>query len=91
MYATPGLPGTLGGDSVRMVIATPLNDVNSTLNRLAMLELLVGLIVLAVVAAIAFWLVGRELRPLCGSRTRPRPSQAATSHSASPRRRPVPR
>jgi two-component system OmpR family sensor kinase len=64
MYATPGLPGTLGGDSVRMVIATPLNDVNSTLNRLAMLELLVGLIVLAVVAAIAFWLVRRELRPL---------------------------
>jgi two-component system OmpR family sensor kinase len=29
-----------------------------------MLELLVGLIVLAVVAAIAFWLVRRELRPL---------------------------
>ena len=64
MYATPGLPGTLGGDRVRMVIATPLNDVNSTLNRLAMLELLVGLIVLVVVAAIAFWLVRRELRPL---------------------------
>jgi two-component system, OmpR family, sensor kinase len=64
MYATPGIPGTLGGASVRMVIATPLHDVNSTLNRLAMLELLVGLIVLAVVAVIAFWLVRRELRPL---------------------------
>ena len=63
VYATPGLP-TLGGASVRTVIATPLHDVNSTLNRLAMLELLVGLIVLAVVAAIAFWLVRRELRPL---------------------------
>ena len=49
---------------VRLAIATPLHDVNSTLNRLAMLELLVGLIVLAVVAAIAFWLVRRELRPL---------------------------
>ena len=64
MYATPGIPGTLGGLNVRMVIATPLHDVNSTLNRLAMLELLVGLIVLAVVAVIAFWLVRRELRPL---------------------------
>jgi two-component system OmpR family sensor kinase len=53
-----------GSASVRLAIATPLHDVNSTLNRLAMLELLVGLIVLAVVAAIAFWLVRRELRPL---------------------------
>ena len=63
MYATPGLADA-GSGTVRMVIATPLHDVNSTLNRLAMLELLVGLIVLAVVAAIAFWLVRRELRPL---------------------------
>ena len=58
-------PGrTAAATAVRLVIATPLHDVNSTLNRLAMLELLVGLIVLAVVAAIAFWLVRRELRPL---------------------------
>jgi two-component system OmpR family sensor kinase len=53
-----------GSTPVRLAIATPLHDVNSTLNRLVMLELLVGLIVLAVVAAIAFWLVRRELRPL---------------------------
>jgi two-component system OmpR family sensor kinase len=53
-----------GSTPVRLVIAAPLHDVNSTLNRLVMLELLVGLIVLAVVAAIAFWLVRRELRPL---------------------------
>ena len=63
MYVTPGQADG-GSAPVRLAIATPLHDVNSTLNRLAMLELLVGLIVLAVVAAIAFWLVRRELRPL---------------------------
>ena len=63
VYVTHGQADE-GPASVRLAIATPLNDVNSTLNRLAMLELLVGLIVLAVVAAIAFWLVRRELRPL---------------------------
>jgi two-component system OmpR family sensor kinase len=63
VYVTHG-QATDGSTPVRLVIATPLQDVNSTLNRLAMLELLVGLIVLAVVAAIAFWLVRRELRPL---------------------------
>ena len=63
VYVTHGQADE-GSASVRLAIATPLNDVNSTLNRLAMLELLVGLIVLAVVAAIAFWLVRRELRPL---------------------------
>ncbi len=63
VYVTHGQANE-GSASVRLAIATPLHDVNSTLNRLAMLELLVGLIVLAVVAAIAFWLVRRELRPL---------------------------
>src|SRR6476661_6678673 len=65
-YRVYVIPGQANGGSapVRLAIATPLHDVNSTLNRLAMLELLVGLIVLAVVAAIAFWLVRRELRPL---------------------------
>jgi two-component system OmpR family sensor kinase len=62
VYVTRGQ--AIGGAPVRLVIATPLHDVNSTLNRLVMLELLVGLIVLAVVAVIAFWLVRRELRPL---------------------------
>ncbi len=63
VYVTHGQAGD-GSTPVRLVIAAPLHDVNSTLNRLVMLELLVGLIVLAVVAAIAFWLVRRELRPL---------------------------
>ncbi len=65
VYVTPGQANDGSTPTpVRLVIATPLHDVNSTLNRLVMLELLVGLIVLAVVAAIAFWLVRRELRPL---------------------------
>ena len=42
----------------------PLSDVRSTLDRLAMLELLIGLAVLAAVAAAAYVLVRRELRPL---------------------------
>jgi len=63
VYVTQGQANG-GSTPVRLAIAAPLHDVNSTLNRLAMLELLVGLVVLAVVAAIAFWLVRRELRPL---------------------------
>ncbi len=48
----------------RLVIAMPLSEVNSTLNRLALLELIVGLAVLAGVALLAYLFVRRELRPL---------------------------
>ena len=48
----------------RLVMAIPLSDVNSTLNRLAVLELLVGLAVLAATAVLAYLLVRRELAPL---------------------------
>jgi two-component system, OmpR family, sensor kinase len=48
----------------RLVIAMPLSEVNSTLNRLALLELIVGLAVLGGVALIAYLLVRHELRPL---------------------------
>jgi len=48
----------------RLAIAISLSDVNSTLNRLAMLELVVGLAVLAAIAALAYLLVRRELAPL---------------------------
>jgi two-component system OmpR family sensor kinase len=48
----------------KLVIAMPLSDVDSTLNRLVVLEVVVGLAVLAGVAALAYLLVRRELRPL---------------------------
>jgi two-component system, OmpR family, sensor kinase len=48
----------------KLVIAMPLSDVDSTLNRLVLLEVVVGLAVLAGVAALAYLLVRRELRPL---------------------------
>ena len=53
-----------GAIPAKLVIAAPLSDVNSTLNRLTILELVVGAIVLAVVAALALYVVRRELRPL---------------------------
>jgi two-component system OmpR family sensor kinase len=48
----------------RLVIAIPLGDVNSTLNRLALLALVAGLVVVGVVAVLAYLLVRRTLRPL---------------------------
>jgi two-component system, OmpR family, sensor kinase len=56
--------GGTGSPQNRLVIAMPLDDVNSTLNKLVALELVVGLIVLAVVGGIAFLIVRRELQPL---------------------------
>ena len=53
-----------GPTNGRLVMAVPLSDVNSTLNRLAVLELLVGLSVLAAIAVLAYLLVRRELAPL---------------------------
>jgi two-component system OmpR family sensor kinase len=48
----------------RYAIAVPLADVNSTLERLAVLELVVGLAVLAAGGTLAYVLVRRELQPL---------------------------
>ncbi|MDX6593347.1 MAG: two-component system, OmpR family, sensor kinase [Gaiellales bacterium] len=53
-----------GSEGSRLVMAIPLSDVHSTLDRLALLELLIGAIVLAAVAVIAYLVVRRELRPL---------------------------
>jgi two-component system OmpR family sensor kinase len=50
--------------NARLVMAIPLADVNSTLNRLALLELLIGLVVLAALGVLAYLLVRRELEPL---------------------------
>ncbi|MDX6519973.1 MAG: two-component system, OmpR family, sensor kinase [Gaiellales bacterium] len=60
----PGGPTTAGTPDARLAIAIPLSDVRSTLNRLALLEALIGLVVLAAVGVIAYLLVRRELRPL---------------------------
>jgi two-component system, OmpR family, sensor kinase len=64
VLSSVGGPGPQLGTGSRLVIAMPLNDVNSTLNRLVLLEVVVGLAVLAGVAALAYVLVRRELRPL---------------------------
>jgi two-component system OmpR family sensor kinase len=57
-------PGPRLNEGAKLVIAIPLSDVNSTLNRLVLLEVVVGLVVLALVAGLAYVLVRRELRPL---------------------------
>ena len=56
--------GPIAVTNARLVIAIPLSDVRSTLDRLALLELLIGAVVLAAVAALAYLLVRHELRPL---------------------------
>jgi two-component system, OmpR family, sensor kinase len=61
-YRVRAIP--IDGTTSRLVMAVPLADVNSTLDRLALLELLIGVLVLAAVAVIAYLLVRRELRPL---------------------------
>ena len=65
VYAQP-LTLVFGGSSenVTEVSAIPLSDVNSTLNKLTALEILVGAIVLAAVGGLAYALVRVELRPL---------------------------
>ena len=47
-----------------LLIGTPLTDVDSTLHRLLLIELLVTLLVLAAIAALGLWVVGLGLRPL---------------------------
>jgi two-component system OmpR family sensor kinase len=61
---TDGSPGPVLNPTARLVLAIPLTDFNSTLNRLTLLELLVGLIVVGCVATLAYILVRREFRPL---------------------------
>jgi two-component system, OmpR family, sensor kinase len=62
VVTAPSAPG--GGGHARLAIAIPLSDVHSTLDRLALLELLIGLVVLGAIAAVAYLLVRHELRPL---------------------------
>jgi two-component system OmpR family sensor kinase len=52
------------GEPLRFVLGIPLDDVESTLGRLLLLELLVGLGVLAAIGGAGWWLVRLGLRPL---------------------------
>lgn len=58
------LPNGLTGEIARFVVAIPLADLNSTLRRLVLIELLVGLGVLGAITASGLWLVRLGLRPL---------------------------
>ncbi len=52
------------GGTYHFVIGIPLADMNSTLSRLVLIEILVGLGVLAAVGGAGYWLVRLGLRPL---------------------------
>jgi len=47
-----------------VVVAIPLSDVEDTLGRLLLIELLVSAAVLGALAVLSWWIVRRELRPL---------------------------
>lgn len=47
-----------------LIVAIPLSDIQQTLARLIVVEVVVSIVVLAVMGALAWWLVRRELRPL---------------------------
>jgi two-component system OmpR family sensor kinase len=47
-----------------LVVAIPLNETRQTLTRLLTIEVVVSLAVLAALAAAAWWLIKRDLRPL---------------------------
>ncbi|KAA9153608.1 HAMP domain-containing histidine kinase [Amycolatopsis acidicola] len=56
---------TVGSDgSSSVFVATSLSEVDATMSRLSLLDLLIGGIVLLVFAVLARWLVRRSLRPL---------------------------
>jgi two-component system OmpR family sensor kinase len=53
-----------GASNLMLIVAAPLREVDSTLHRLLMIELLVTGLVLAGIAALGLWLVRLSLRPL---------------------------
>jgi len=56
-------PSTAGHPDL-LIIATSLGDVDSTLHRLLLIELLATAAVLAALAAVGLWVVRLGLRPL---------------------------
>jgi two-component system, OmpR family, sensor kinase len=55
---------SLGGDNGSLTFAFPLDDVNSTVNRLIVIDAVVSLIVLALLAGIGYFVVRGSLRRL---------------------------
>jgi two-component system, OmpR family, sensor kinase len=54
----------LPGGSGSVAVAVGLDDVDSTVRRLASINLIVGLLALALLAGLGYWLVRSSLRPL---------------------------
>jgi two-component system, OmpR family, sensor kinase len=54
----------IAGTGLTAVVAVPLGDTDATLSHLVVIELVVGAVILAALAAAAWWLVGVSLRPL---------------------------
>jgi two-component system OmpR family sensor kinase len=52
------------GDQAMLLVATSLRDVDSTLHRLLLVELVVAAVVLGAIVALGLWLVRVGLRPL---------------------------
>lgn len=55
---------TVAGNGLTAVVAVPLGDTNATLDRLALIELVVGGVILVALGLAAWWLIGVGLRPL---------------------------
>jgi two-component system OmpR family sensor kinase len=60
------LATSLGPSNGTLTVAIPLGETQRTLDRLVLVEVLIGGIVLVLVALLAFWLVRVGLRPLEG-------------------------
>jgi two-component system, OmpR family, sensor kinase len=60
------LATSLGPSNGTLTVAIPLGETQRTLDRLVLVELLIGAIVLLLVAVLALWLVRIGLRPLEG-------------------------
>jgi len=56
--------GTIGNDAATFVVAVPLTSVNHTVRRLIVVELLIGLAVLAAMGIVGWYAVQRAFRPL---------------------------
>ncbi len=63
-FLSTGLTDAATGEQLRFVVGVPLQDVDSTLGRLLVIEILVGLGVLGAIGAAGLWLVRLGLKPL---------------------------